>query len=91
MLSQANVRLASRWGGFDITLDLFNVFNRRDPTNIDEVYAGGVIRPIDHGETTDLVFLKTESGAAAVRRPTYGSPTAFQSPFAAALGIHRSF
>ncbi|NVB77027.1 MAG: TonB-dependent receptor [Kofleriaceae bacterium] len=89
--SQANVRLASRWRGLDITLDLFNVFDRRDPTNVDEIYAGGIIRPIDHGESTDLVFLKTESGAAAVRRPTYGSATAFQAPFAAALGIHRSF
>jgi hypothetical protein len=89
--SQANVRLATRWRGLDITLDLFNVFDRRDPTNIDEVYAGGVIRPIDHGESADLVFLKTESGADAVRRATYRSATAFQAPFAAALGIHRSF
>ena len=91
VLTQANVRLAARWRGLDITLDLFNVFDRREATNVDEVYAGGIIRPIDHGDATDLVFLKTESGADAVRRATYGSATAFQSPFAAALGIHRSF
>src|SRR4029078_6774015 len=39
MMTQANVRIAARWRSLDITLDLFNVFDRRDATAADEVYA----------------------------------------------------
>lgn len=89
--TQANVRLAATYRGFDITLDLFNLFNRRDETNYDTVYASGVIHPIQGGTSEDLVFLRTEDGLVATRRPSYLTGTAFQSPFSGYLGIHRSF
>jgi hypothetical protein len=91
VLTQANMRVGAQWRGLDITLDLFNVFDRRVATAVDESFAAGVIRPIDQGELSDLVFLKTESGAAAQRRPSYGTATAFQSPFAAFLGVRHAF
>jgi hypothetical protein len=100
MQTQANVRLGASWGGFDITLDVFNLFDRRTLTNLDEVYSDGVIRPIEGGTPEDLVFLKHEvvddngitvEQRPATRRHTYQLPSAFQSPISAVLGIRREF
>jgi len=91
MIAQANVRLGARWRGFDVVLDVFNVFDRQTATNLDEIYAGLTVRPISGGTEADLVFLKTESGGAPVRRSGYRLPFAFQSPIAGTLGIHRAF
>jgi hypothetical protein len=91
LMTQANMRFGAQWHGLDITLDLFNVFNQREATLVDESFTSGVIRPIDQGELSDLVFLKTESGNAAQRRPSYGTATAFQTPFAAVLGVQHTF
>lgn len=91
VLTQANIRIGAEWQGFEITLDLFNLFNRRDATTIDEVYASGFVRPIDHGALDDLVFLKNFDGTPALRRPSYASATSFQSPLSAVLGIQRAF
>ncbi|MEJ7604431.1 MAG: TonB-dependent receptor, partial [Kofleriaceae bacterium] len=100
MQTQANVRLGASWRGFDLTLDVFNVFDDRTATNLDEVYSDGALRPIVGGAAEDLVFLKHEvvetNGATieqrpASRRTTYQLPSAFQSPIAAVLGIHRAF
>src|SRR5581483_11156704 len=38
-LSQVDLRLAARWRGFDLTLEVFNLLNRRDPTQVDELYT----------------------------------------------------
>ena len=88
---QANFRLGASFHGADITLDVFNVFDRRDATNTDRIYAGGAIHPIDGGTYEDLVFLKTDSGAAATRRTAYDVGTAFQPPVSVVLGIRRAF
>lgn len=90
-ISQANVRLLARWRGFDLTLDVFNVFDRQTATNLDEIYAGSTVRPIRGGTEADLVFLKTETGGDPVRRSGYRLPFAFQAPIAGTLGIHRAF
>jgi hypothetical protein len=87
----ANIRISAVWRGVDITLDLFNVFNRREAVTTDETYSQGVIRPIDSGTLSDLVFLKNADGTNAFRRPSYGSATSFQSPLSAVLGIHHAF
>ena len=88
---QTNVRLGATLRGTDITLDVFNVFDRRDATNTDRIYAGGAIHPIEGGGYDDLVFLKTESGTPAVRRTAYDVGTAFQAPVSIVLGIRRPF
>lgn len=90
-VAQANVRIAARWRGTDVTLDVFNVFDRQPATNLDEVYATGSVLPIAGGTEADLVFLKTTSGAAPARRSAFRLPNAFQAPIAATLGIHRAF
>jgi hypothetical protein len=89
--TQANVRVAASYRHFDITLDLFNLFDRRDATILDSVYASGALHPIQGGSSEDLVFLKNEDGSPAVRRPSFQTGTAFQAPFSAVLGVHRSF
>jgi hypothetical protein len=93
--TQANVRFAATYRRFEVTLDLFNLFDHRDETNIDTVYAGGVLHPIEGGRSEDLVFLRTDDGDTpgrpATRSQSYGTGTAFQAPFSAVLGVHRSF
>lgn len=91
VVSQVNLRLRARWRDTDLTLDIFNLFDRRTPTNLDEVYAGGDIRPISGGTHEDLVWAKTETGSPIRRRSAYGLPFAYQAPIAATLGIHRAF
>jgi hypothetical protein len=91
LVTQTNLRIAATWQGLDITLDLFNLFNRRDATATDELYSSGAVRPIDRGSPDDLVYLKTDSGEPATRRPAYQTATQFQSPRSAVLGIHRAF
>jgi hypothetical protein len=100
MLTQANVRLGASWQGFDVTLDVFNLFDQRTLTNLDEVYTDGAVRPIEGGTPEDLVFLKhavvdgsgvTVEQRPASRRHTYQVPSAFQSPISAVLGIRRVF
>jgi hypothetical protein len=96
-LAQANARLAARWRGFDITLDVFNLFDRQEPVSAGEIYADGV-SPIVGGTPADLVFVKNEvcselacAGNPASRRSTFGLPTAFQNPLSMVLGVHRAF
>lgn len=91
MISQANIRFAATWKGFDLTLDVFNAFDQSGATLREEVYSDSFVRPIEGGEYEDLVFLKTTDGADALRRTGYGLPLAFQGPVSAVLGIHRAF
>ncbi len=91
MLSQANVRVATRWRGIDFTLDVFNLFDRRDPTNLDQVYTKDSVMPISGGEASDLIWLRNANGDPATRSRTYGLPTAFQSPVSVTLGARRTF
>jgi hypothetical protein len=85
------LRLAARWHGFELTLDLLDVFARRDATNLDEIYTEDTVRPIVGGTPEDLVFLTDDRGRPAARRTSYNFPTAFQGPFEAVLGVHRSW
>jgi len=91
MLSQTNVRVAATWRGVDVVLDVFNLFDHRDPTNLDEVYAGGSIQPIVNGTPSDLVFLRTETGNPAVRNTGFQVPLAYQAPLSAVLGVRTRF
>ncbi|HEY4180288.1 MAG TPA: TonB-dependent receptor [Kofleriaceae bacterium] len=91
MTTQANLRLGARWKGFDLTLDLFNIFDRGTATGVDDYYTSASVRPIDGGSYEDLVFLKTVTEQPAPRSARYGLPYAYQAPFSAFLGLRRSF
>lgn len=91
LLTQTNARLAATWHGVDVLLDVFNTFDHRDATNLDEIYAGGSIHPIVGGSAGDLVFLRTETGTVAARNPGFQVPTAYQPPLSAVLGVRTRF
>lgn len=91
LTSQANARLAAEWSGYTVTLDLFNLFDRRTATDVDDVYSDDSVRPIEGGSYEDLVFLKTDSGRPAARRTAYQLPLAYQAPLSIALGVHKAF
>jgi len=91
VIAEADVRLAARWRGVTATLDIFNLFDRRAPTALDESYTGDAVRPIAGGSYEDLVFLKTATGQVARRQTAFQLPTAFQPPLAIAFGLHKAF
>ena len=91
VISQADLRLAARVWGFDVALDVINLFDRREPTNLDEVYTGDPVRPVVGGTWSDLVLLKTVDGAPAHRLTSFQLPIAYQPPLSAVLGVHRAF
>jgi len=90
-IAQANLRLAARWREVDVTLDVFNLFDQRTPTNLDEVYTSDAVRPIEGGTASDLVFLRSDSGTPAIRRTAFQLPIAYQSPLSVTLGVHKAF
>jgi hypothetical protein len=91
VIAQANLGLAARWRGVLLSLDLQNVFDRRDITNLDETFTNDAVRPVEGGSYEDLVFLKNDLGRPARRRTAYRLPTAFQTPLSISLGIHNAF
>ena len=91
LLTQTNARVQATWHGVDVLLDVFNVFDHRDATSLDEFYAGGSIHPIVGGAASDLVFLRTESGGVPARNPGFQVPTGYQAPLSAVLGVRSRF
>ena len=91
MLSQVNLHLETWWHGVTFTLDVFNLFDRRDPTNLDQVYTQDSVLPVSGGAAGDLIWLRDANGNAATRSRTYGLPTAFQAPVSGTLGARAMF
>jgi hypothetical protein len=93
MLSEVDVRLFANLHGFDVQLEVFDVFDQRDASLTDEIYAGNgqIVRPIDGGTYSDLIWLHENGGGLAQRNPAYGFPSAFQNPTTFVLGVHRAF
>ena len=91
LITQANLRLAARWQGFDVTLDVVNLFDRRDVTNLDEIYSNDAVRPVSGGSASDLVFLKSDGGTPAHRLTSFQLPIAYQPPLSVTLGVHKAF
>lgn len=91
LVTQANARLAASWRGYTATLDVFNLFDRRAVTDVDETYTSDAVRPIAGGTAADLAQLKTDSGRNATRRTAYLLPIAYQAPLQITLGIHKKF
>ena len=89
-VAQTNVHLDARRGRVTVSLDVFNLFDRRGVLAVDEVYTPDDTTPIDGGTLADLVFLKDslfEGEEPRINR-RFGQPTRFQAPVAAYLGVH---
>lgn len=91
LVSQANVRVGARWRRTEVTLDVFNLFDHRTPTLVDEIYASGDMAPINGGTDEDLVWLKTSGGDPVRRRTAYQLPLSYQPPIAVTLGVQQTF
>jgi len=91
MISQANLRVAAQWHGYTATLEVLNLFDRREVTNLDERYTDGAVRPIAGGTLADLAGLQTVGNVPAAPRAGYQLPTAYQPPLSVTLGVHKAF
>jgi hypothetical protein len=88
-VATTNARVSARRGRLTVMLDVFNVFNRRGVTAVDEVYVLDALPPIEGGDETDLVWVKDnvdESDPARFNR-RYGAASRFQAPLYALLGV----
>ena len=88
-VTQANLHLGARRGRLALTLDVFNLFDRRAVTAIDEVYPADGATPIVGGTTADLPFAKADGDDGALLRVSsrYGRPTRYQAPALVLLGL----
>jgi hypothetical protein len=91
MLATTNARIAASWRGFDLALDVLNVFDRGAASSVDEVFTSSFVRPIDGGSFEDVIFLKTTDGDTPSRRTAFGLPLAFQAPVSGILSLRRQF
>ena len=91
VITQANLRLSARWHGLTATLDVINLFDRRDAIRVDEVYTTDAVRPISGGSYEDLAHLKSDTGRTVRRQPAFQLASEFQPPLAIALGVHTAF
>jgi TonB dependent receptor len=90
-LLTTDLRVAARWAGSAVSVQIFNLFQREDVIAADEIYAEGLLSPIDGGDASDLPFLKTATGVPASRSLSYGTATNFQLPLSVVLGIESQF
>lgn len=91
LVTQANVELAARVAGCDVTLDVTNLFDRTTATAVDGVYTIQGTQPISGGTRADLVFARANDGTPLQRWTPFQYGTSFQAPLAIALGIRRTF
>jgi len=74
-----------------ITMDVFNVANFQQFTNIDQTYTSDDVLPIAGGTVADLEGLENTDGEAAVVNPNFGRPISFQRPRMFRFGVRLTF
>jgi Carboxypeptidase regulatory-like domain/TonB-dependent Receptor Plug Domain len=74
-----------------LTVDLFNVTNNQQTTNVNQNYTYDSVSPIVNGTKADLAYLKNTSGAPVALNQAFLQPTAYQLPFSARVGAKLSF
>ncbi len=79
-----------------LSLDMFNVTNNRQTTNVSQDFTFDAVSPIVNGTKADLAYLKNTSGAPVIVNPLFGQPVngaaaAYQLPFSARVGAKLSF
>ncbi|HEX2572459.1 MAG TPA: carboxypeptidase regulatory-like domain-containing protein [Polyangia bacterium] len=84
-------RRLTRHLGLDVRWDLFNLFNQRTPTTVDENYTYDVVAPLTNAQIADLATLRRSDGAPVTKNPNYGQPTSYQAPLSMRFGVRLSF
>jgi hypothetical protein len=89
---------------FEVTVDVFNVFNFQAITRVDEVYTNDSVAPIVDGSRADLAGCAdpargacnlTASNGSRIEpnsiNPNFGNPIAYQDPLTVRFGARLSF
>jgi len=84
-------RELSKGTSIEAFFDVFNLFNERTALRVDDNYTFDSAAAIVNGTTNDLKYAKSASGAAIVKNPNFGQPTAYQSPIHGRLGVRFLF
>jgi hypothetical protein len=72
-------------------VDVINLFNQREVTNVDDEYTSSVVGPIVAGKPEDLRRLTAADGSLVVVSSNYGQPTSYQAPLYMRFGARLSF
>lgn len=91
MLSSFDLKLGYAVDRVELTWEVFNVFNQRGVTAVDEEFTVDRVLPIPNGTAANLPALKTTTGATPRRNPNYGQPTAYQQPLSMRFGARITF
>jgi hypothetical protein len=96
VVTQLDARLAfrqalSKLATLELSVELFNVLNRRTPLRLDDNYTYDMAAAIVNGTPADLPYAKNYGGAPVTVNPNFGRPTAYQPPFHGRLGLRISY
>jgi hypothetical protein len=96
MVTQLDARLAyrqalSKLATLELSVELFNLFNRRTPLRMDDNYTYDMAAAIVGGSARDLPYAKNYGGQPVTVNPNFGRPTAYQPPFHGRLGLRISY
>ena len=84
-------RRITRRLALDVRWDIFNLFNQRTPTTVDEIYTYDTVAPLTNGRIEDLATLRQANGSPVRVNPNYGQPTSYQTPLSMRFGVRLSF
>jgi len=74
-----------------VFVDVINLFNQREVTNVDDDYTYSLVDPIRNGQPGDLLHMRALDGQQVVVNSNYGQPTGYQAPLYARFGARLSF
>ena len=77
-----------------ITMDIFNLFNFQQYTQVDENYTFAYVQPSTSGNLKNTVVSDTNGPRPLLlsdKNPNFGAPTAYQSPRQFRFGIRGTF
>ena len=81
----------------DVFMDVFNLFNKQDELDNDEIYTGNNANPVVGGDLSDLAHAKTlDIGGMEVNETpfvnkNYGNRNAIQAPLSLRFGLRYTF
>lgn len=95
-VTQVDLRLAYRLGvsklvTMELSVELFNLLNRRTPLRQDDNYTHDMAAPIVGGDPRDLPHAKNIAGAPVRVNENFGQGTAYQPPFHGQVGLRAFF
>ncbi len=77
--------------GMNLFVDVVNLFNQREVTNVDDEFTATTVSPIVNGQITDLKHLKANNGTLPTFNSNYGQPTGYQLPLFMRFGWRLTF